>query len=62
MVGAKRSQEALIRRMGEELKPDAKRVLYLIQQTLRVARSLSAELSPPALQNGDFSTTISAGD
>ncbi|MFO7965164.1 MAG: histidine kinase [Desulfobacterales bacterium] len=58
MVAAKIGQEALISRIEDAMKPEAERVLELINQSIDSARSLTAQLSPPVLRSGDIFASL----
>lgn len=58
LVAAKLNQEALMDNIDNALQPDAKRVLELINDSIRTTRSLSTELSPPILLHGDLSASL----
>jgi len=58
MVGARMSQEALIRNIDNALKPEAEHVLDLIGKLIDTSRSLTAELSPPILHYGDLTASL----
>jgi len=58
MVGAKLNQELLIGSIDDAHKPMAEIVLDLINRAIRESRSLTAELSPPALASGNLSASL----
>jgi signal transduction histidine kinase len=58
LVAAKMKMEVLSYRTGPEQKPDIENVLDLIHQSLKVSRSLTAELSPRLLQLGGLSAAL----
>ena len=58
MVGAKLNQELLIGSIDDAHKQTAEIVLDLINRSIRESRSLTAELSPPALASGNLSASL----
>lgn len=58
LVAAKIGQEILISRIDSSLKPEAEHILNLISKSIVDTRSLSAELSPPVLQFGNFTDSL----
>lgn len=58
LVGAKIGQETLIYHIDIPQIAQAKLVLDLINQSIKISRSLTAELSPPILQFGDLSASL----
>jgi len=58
MVAAKMGQEMLMERAGDSLKPEAERVLDLINRSIAASRALTAELSPHVLRSGDLSASL----
>ena len=58
LVGARINCELLSESIDEEEKPVAQTVLSLLNQSIQASRSLTAELSPPALHEGRFSAAL----
>jgi PAS domain S-box-containing protein len=52
LVGAKISSEILLAKIEASQKVVAENILGLINQSIKISRSLTAELSPPALRQG----------
>jgi signal transduction histidine kinase/CheY-like chemotaxis protein len=58
LAAAKMRIEVLSDSVGTEQKSKAENILGLIQESLKVSRSLTAELSPPLLQLGGLSAAL----
>jgi PAS domain S-box-containing protein len=58
LVGAKINSEVLSGQIGTEHKQVVTNIQDLINQSIQVSRSLSAELSPPVLQQGGLSAGL----
>ncbi len=58
LVAAKMKGEILCGQIRADQKPPVENILNLITQSLSVSRSLTAELSPPVLQNGSLSAAL----
>lgn len=58
LVGAKINQEVLMNEIADTSKSTARRVLDLINRSIREMRSLNAELAPPVLSAGDLSSSL----
>lgn len=59
LVAIKFGAEYLARQItGEEQKTEVQRIIELVVQSISVTRSLTSELSPPVLHEGDFATTL----
>lgn len=55
MVGARMGLEILIRDLDNAMKPEARRILDLIDRSIGASRRLTAELKPPMLESKDIS-------
>jgi PAS domain S-box-containing protein len=58
LVAAKMNIEILSAQIGTQQQPAAERILNLIIQSIQTSRSLTAELSPPVLQQGSLSAAL----
>ena len=58
MVGAKLRQELLLESIDDALKPEAEKVLKLIEESIHVTASLNKELSPSAVRSGDLAASL----
>lgn len=59
MVAIKFSAEYLAHQItNEEQRHEVRRIIDLVAQSINVTRSLTSELSPPVLHEGDFASTL----
>jgi PAS domain S-box-containing protein len=58
LVGASMGMDLLVRRVGSEVRPTARKVRELLGESIKASRALTAELSPPILREGGLSAGL----